>query len=392
MTKSGIAIATVAVFGVVFAGVTAALRVDKLWRDRSYNESSIFKKPSVTLQPVKLDNTGNAPDFRAAAKLILPSVVNITTQIDGADFFGRHITQDGAGSGVILTDDGYIVTNNHVVRTDMGFGRSRLVDKVLVTLTDGRNLPASVVGTDPRSDLAVIKVNANGLKPIDVGDSAKLEVGQWVIAVGNPLGFENTLSVGVVSNVGRQLPGSGDAVFIDGIQTDAAINPGNSGGALCTADGQLVGINSSIATTTRANIGIGFAIPSNRMRQVVDDIVKFGYAKYGRIGIQLIRRQGVLGVPDAREELKQRTNASSEPPSEGAVVVDVEADSPAGTAGVHELDVVTEVNGKPVKDIEDFQKVVSPLRPGAEVALKLWSAGQVKSVKFTLSDVGKASL
>ena len=320
-------------------------------------------------------------------------MVSIDTQVEGQNYFGEYVVQDYAqGSGVVIAAEGYIVTNNHVVRANVGFGRTQIADKVRVTFSDGKSYPAKVVGTDPRSDLAVLKIERAGLVPIEMGDSSKVEVGQWVVAVGNPLGFENTLSVGVVSNIGRQLPGTGNAVFIDGIQTDAAINHGNSGGALCTADGALVGISSSIATTTNANIGIGFAIPVNRMQQVVDDIVKFGYAKYGQMGVSILPRPGVLGVPEARAELKRLTNSPSEPPSAGAVVRDVQAGSVAAIAGMKDFDVITEINGKKIEDVEDFQKILSPLRPGAVVDCKVWSAGQMKTVKVSLSDAGRASL
>jgi len=194
-----------------------------------------------------------------------------------------------------------------------------------------------------------------------------------------------------VSNVGRQLPGSGEAVFIDGIQTDAAINHGNSGGALCTADGTIIGISSSIATTTNANIGTGFAIPVNRVKQVVDDILKFGYAKNGQMGVRVLQQQGILGIAEARAELKSRTNSSTEPPSYGAVILNVQPGSAATKSGLRDLDVVTEINGKKIEDVVDFQKILSPLRPGAKVDCKFWSAGQPKSASMTLEDTGKAS-
>lgn len=389
MTKAKTFLTAAAAFGVVFAGVTAALKFNE-W---TQSQSSVFKRSGLNkdlFQNVSLDQVGNSPDFRLAAKRILPSVVSIDTQVEGETFFGERYVRDySSGSGVVVSQDGYIVTNNHVVRANLGFGRTQVLDKVRVTLSDGSTVPAQVVGTDPRADLAVLKVAKSGLTPISVGDSRKVEVGQWVVAVGNPLGFENTLSVGVVSNVNRQLPGTGDAVFIDGIQTDAAINHGNSGGALCNADGELVGICSSIATTTNANIGIGFAIPANRMKQVVDDIIKFGYAKYGQSGIQVWNTAGGLGIAEAREEIKRRTSSPVEPPKEGAVVVEIEPNSVAAQAGVHTLDVVTEVNGNKVADFEDFRKFLSPLRPGTQVELKVWSAGKEKLVKLTLTDAGK---
>jgi S1-C subfamily serine protease len=382
----------VGVFATIFVAVTAALK----FNEQSKTRSSIFSQAPARetwIQNAGLDSVPQSLDFRLAAKKILPSVVSVDTQVEGENFFGERVVQDySQGSGVIVSADGYIVTNNHVIRAQVGFGRSQIANRVLVHFSDGKSAEAKVIGTDPRSDLAVLKVDRSGLSPIQVGDSSKVEVGQWVIAVGNPLGFENTLSVGVVSNVGRQLPGSGDAVFIDGIQTDAAINHGNSGGALCTSDGSLVGINSSIASTTNANIGIGFAIPSKRMKQVVDDIIKFGYAKYGQLGVQVWKRPDGLSFAEAREELKSRTSSPGEPPSQGCVVLDVSSGSPAETAGLKPLDVITEINNQKIVDFVDFQKILSPMGPSAEVNIKVWSAGKVKSIKAVLTDVGKASL
>lgn len=389
MTKAKTFFMAAAAFGVVFAGVTAALKFDE-W---SRTQGSVFKKPGPPadlFKNVSLDQSSNSPDFRLAAKRILPSVVSIDTQVEGETFFGERYVRDySSGSGVVVTPDGYIVTNNHVVRANLGFGRTQILDKVRVTLSDGSSIPAKVVGTDQRADLAVLKVQKSGLTPIAVGDSSKVEIGQWVVAVGNPLGFENTLSVGVVSNLGRQLPGSGDAVFIDGIQTDAAINHGNSGGALCNANGELVGICSSIATTTDANIGIGFAIPVNRMKQVVDDIIKFGYAKYGQTGIRVWDNPGGLNIAGARAEIQRRTQSPAEPPQEGAVIVDVQSGSAAAQAGLHDLDIVTSVNGRKVSDFQDYRKLVSPMKPGEQVEIKVWSAGKERLVKLTLTDAGK---
>lgn len=392
MSKTKIAIGLILTFGAVFCGVVAALKFSEFTR----NKPSIFANNQGRekwIQNVSLEQIPQSLDFRIAAKKIMPSVVSIDTQIEGENFFGERVVQDYAqGSGVVVSADGYVVTNNHVIRANVGFGRSQIADKVRVTFSDGKSASAKVVGSDPRSDIAVLKVDRTGLTPIQLGDSTKLEIGQWVIAVGNPLGFENTLSVGVVSSIGRQLPGSSDAVFIDGIQTDAAINHGNSGGALCTSDGALVGISSSIATTTNANIGIGFAIPSNRMKQVVDDIIEFGYAKYGQAGVSVWKRQAGLTVPEARDELKKRTNSATEPPTQGAVVLEIDPASPASKAGLKELDVLLEINGKKIADSVDYLKVISPLRPGTKVSCKVWSGGKTKDVSFELADAGKASL
>ena len=184
------------------------------------------------------------------------------------------LRETGQGSGVILSKNGIIVTNNHVVEVPND-PEHAIVEQVKVRLQDKRVFTAKVVGRDRRADLAVLKIEATDLQPIEVGDSSKLEIGQWVVAVGNPLGFDNTVSVGVVSSLGRSL-GLENSFLLDGIQTDAAINPGNSGGALTDAAGQLVGINAAIASGNGGSVDIGFAIPVNTVRRVVDQILKFG--------------------------------------------------------------------------------------------------------------------
>ena len=206
-------------------------------------------------------------DFSAAAKKASPSVVSVDQYRDvPRGLFSDEVTtrKTGTGSGVIISDSGYIVTNNHVVSG---------AKQVRVRLDDGRAYDAKVLGTDSRSDLAVIKVDAKNLHAIEIGSSKDVQVGQWVLAVGNPLGFDDTVSVGVVSSLRRNLA-VGDQGMVDAIQTDAAINAGNSGGALCNSQGQLIGINAAIASTNGGSIGIGFAIPVDRVKTVVDDIVK----------------------------------------------------------------------------------------------------------------------
>jgi S1-C subfamily serine protease len=383
MRKSTMALLAVGGFALVFGAVLAALQLNRVLESRT--EPKVERPREGWLVNASADPLA-AGDFRAAAKRAVESVVSIDTQVEGENWFGERVVQSaGQGSGVILSSTGTIVTNNHVLRA-RSFRGDRLVDKVNVTFYDGSTSPAKIVGTDPRSDLAVLKVEKTNLKPIVVGDSGKLEVGEWVLAIGNPLGYENTLSVGVVSNVGRQLPGGGNSIFIDGIQTDAAINMGNSGGALTNARGELVGINTAIASIGGGSIGIGFAIPVNRMRQVVEDILKNGYARYGSLGVEILRRPGVLTVPDAREELRRRTGAKSDPPDKGVVVMNVAQDSAAFRAGIRPLDVITEMSGKSLTDIEDFSKQMSPRRPGDRVQLKVWSAGTVKSLSVALDE------
>ncbi len=190
---------------------------------------------------------------------MMPTVVSIDTAVEVEDWVGNRESQPvGQGSGVVITTDGYIVTNNHVITVPTRGGQSRVADVVQVTFSDGRSMAARVIGTDPFSDIAFLKVEATNLQAIEMGDSDRLEVGQWVMAIGNPLGYENTLSVGVVSSVGRALPTGGTSVLVDAIQTDAAINQGNSGGALTDASGRLIGINSAIASRTGVRLGLAF--------------------------------------------------------------------------------------------------------------------------------------
>ncbi len=323
------------------------------------------------------------PDFRAAAKRILPSIVSITTLNEGENWFGeRFIEPAGSGSGVVISKSGYIVTNNHVVT----MGGRRLADKIVVKFHDGKSEEASLVGRDPRADIAVLKVKRQDIAPVTMGDSANLEPGEWAIAAGNPLGFEQTISVGVVSSLGRPLRSQDYAVFVDGIQTDAAINQGNSGGALCDSQGRLVGINTMIASTDQGSVGIGFAIPVNRVKSVVDDIVKYGHAKYGRIGLAVRNDSSVLSVPAARRQLMQIVQTTSEPPSKGVLVQQVYQNGPAALAGVRRWDVLTSINGKPMNETMDYQVYMSDKKPGESLTIVLWSAGETKTVKVTLDE------
>ncbi len=368
------------VFVAAFAAVFVALQLNS--KIQSQTPTSLFSKPDViTAIPAQLSNT--PADFKAASKRILESVVSIDTQSQGEDFFGRRFVQQaGSGSGVIISEDGYVVTNNHVV-TDQG----RQVDRVAVVFSDGKSVEAEVVGRDPRSDIAVLKIKQSGLKPIQIGNSDKLEIGEWVIAAGNPLGYRNTISVGVVSSKGRPLTAEDSAIFVDGIQTDAAINQGNSGGALCDAQGNLVGINVAIASNSGGSIGIGFAIPVNRMKLVVDDIIKNGSVKYGTTGF-FVRDDSsiVLNLNRYRQQLKRAVGTENEPPNNGVVIGQVESGSPAARAGIRPLDVILSVNGKAMKELRDYQVFIADKRPGEKLELKIWSVGTEKSVTLVLVD------
>lgn len=368
------------VFVSCFLGVLAALQIGRLISPPSTHvvrESPIYQVP-LTQAGLYPGGEGGMLDFRAASKKVMPSVVTVDQFRQGVNFYGDPTgeMQTGTGSGVILSSDGIIVTNNHVVA-----GASR----VTVRTSDHRTFTAKVLGTDPRSDIAVLKIDANNLTPIEIGDSDKLQVGEWVIAVGNPLGFENTVSVGVVSSLGRSI-GVENSMLTDAIQTDAAINPGNSGGALTDANGRLIGINAVIASPTRASVGIGFAIPVNRVRKIVNDIRTIGYAQYAGLGVRYdMRLIGALEIASFREAYAREVGAN--PPSYGIIVSEVSADSAAGKAGVHQNDVLLEIDGKSLKNPMTLTEVLNRKNPGDKVSLKFWSQGQTKTAEATLQAI-----
>lgn len=357
----------------VFTGAFLALRADRALEDR-YVAETAGNWPEV--RPASLD-AGSAPaDFRAAVKKVLPSVVSVDKSERIRRFFSNEVElrQTGTGSGVIISKDGYILTNNHVVQG---------ADLVKVRLSDKRSFDAKVVGTDPRSDLAVLKINAPNLVAAEMADSSKLEIGEWVIAVGNPLGFSNTVSVGVVSSLNRTLP-TQESILVNSIQTDAAINQGNSGGALANASGQVVGINSAIASNSGGSIGLGFSIPINRAKQVVEDILKFGRVRYGWLGVS-IYREGTLADPSVREALTQEFGQT--PPAKGLLVTRVLSTSPAAKSGIQQYDIITALDGKELSDPVDYYTIMTDKRPGDTVRLNVWSRGTSKDVTVKLEDL-----
>jgi S1-C subfamily serine protease len=317
------------------------------------------------------------PDFRQAAKRIMPSVVSVDRLERIQDFWTDQVsvTPTATGSGVIVSSDGYILTNNHVVEQ---------ADSVQVRLADQRQFQAKVVGTDPRSDIAVIKIDAPNLVPAEIGSSSKLEVGEWVLAVGNPLGYANTVSAGVVSSLKRTLSTNENALLIDTIQTDAAINQGNSGGALADAQGRLVGINSAIATQNGGSVGIGFAIPIDRARRVADEIVKYGRARYGELGVEIFARPGLLQSDTVRQEISERVGAM--PPSTGVIVRQVDPGSAASQAGIEPLDVLLEIDGKSLPDPFSYMIAMADKRPNEHVQIAYWSKGKRKTAEVVLQD------
>jgi putative serine protease PepD len=310
----------------------------------------------------------SAPDgsVQAAAAKVLPSVVKI----------GVATSQGAAtGSGIVISQDGLIVTNNHVV-AGVGSG-----GKISVNLSDGRTVSATIVGTDPLTDLAVIRANAKDLKPAVLGKSGNLGVGQGVVAIGSPFGLEETVTSGIVSALNRPVTSGSEnqdsTTVFPAIQTDAAINPGNSGGALIDLAGQVVGINSAIKTaggsgqSEGGNIGLGFAIPIDQAKPIIDELVAKGKATHARLGVQ---------VGDAQ---------SSDGLQQGATLGEVTAGGAADKAGLQKGDIVTSVDGKAIASGDALVAAVRSHRPNDEVSITLTRAGKTQTVKATLgSDNG----
>lgn len=363
-----------------FIGVFGALQADHYFTTKPTD--SIFTNAPVKSNLISATyspGVAAAPfDFTGAAKKASPSVVSVDQyhNVPVGMFSDEVATQKtGTGSGVIVSESGYIVTNNHVVSG---------ATQVRVRLDDGRAFDAKVLGTDPRSDLAVIQIDAKNLTPMEIGSSKDVQVGQWVLAVGNPLGFDDTVSVGVVSSLKRSLP-VGSNGMVDAIQTDAAINPGNSGGALCNSQGQLIGINSAIASTTGLSIGIGFAIPVDRVKAVVDDIVKLGYARYAGLGITYDPRvEGLLADPRFRSLLTEQSG-SANPPDHGIVVSSSTGN--AAKSGIEKWDVILAVNDQEVNGTFDINKVLVPMKPGDKVKVKFWHKGKEQTQTVVLQEV-----
>lgn len=350
-----------------------------------------------------MSSTGN-PDFTQAAAAVSPGVVHIQVTVSGRnsggggggspfdmfeEFFGAPQQRRGnsrpmtaSGSGVIISPDGYIVTNNHVVEE---------ADKIEVVLTDKRSYEAKVIGRDPNFDLALIKVNATGLPMVKLGNSDNVQIGEWVLAVGYPLGLQSTVTAGIISAKGRQIGILGESQQPRGyggygqqqeqiintavesfLQTDAVINRGNSGGALVNARGELIGINSAIASPTGTYAGYGFAIPINLAKKIVDDFKEFGSVKRGYIGVTF---------SEVNADIRSKYGISD---VNGLFVSDVVKGGAAEAAGLKSGDIITKVEGKTIYGSPDLQEHVARLRPGDKVKLTYKRDGKEKEVNLTL--------
>ena len=336
----------------------------------------------------RLSLTGS---YSYAAKKAMPSVVNIFTSKKVAvnphqkyledpnfrQFFGDQLDdldsqsqpENSLGSGVIVSEQGLILTNNHVVAA---------ADEIEIALADGRKMSAKVVGTDPDTDLALIKVNADHLPAITFASSDRLSVGDVVLAIGNPFGVGQTVTQGIVSALGRNHLGIN--IFENFIQTDASINPGNSGGALIDTDGNLVGVNSAIYSRNGGSMGIGFAIPATLARQVMEQIVSQGTVTRGWIGIE---------AQDITPELAESFKLSKQ---QGALIAGVLRNSPADNAGLRAGDILLEIEGKPVVDSPGMLNLIAVLKPNQKARLKIARAEKALNVTIIIGKRPKPSL
>lgn len=318
--------------------------------------------------------------FAPIAKKVVPSVVNISSSrvirtqelypfMDDPlfrRFFGpipRELRERSLGSGVVVSPDGYILTNNHVVEG---------ANDIEVSFGDESQIPARIIGTDARTDVAVVKLDRNKLTPMILADSSAVEVGDVVLAVGNPFGIGRTVTMGIVSATSRG--NLGIETEEDFIQTDAAINPGNSGGALVNTRGELIGISTAILSPTGGNLGIGFAVPSNKARFVMEQIAKSGKVRRGYLGVT---------IQNLTPELAKRLGITND---HGALIRDVESGSPAERAGLRPGNVVVEINGKPVTDGRDLQRALSEASPGSAVTLTIIRDGRQNHISVTLGE------
>jgi len=348
-----------------------------------------FTNPAPTIKMAQRSEAAAGRGYSAVVKRVLPAVVNISSskvvketaqqmpqgldpffrQFFGDDFGQKfNVPQErrekALGSGVIVSPEGYILTNNHVVDG---------AKEVTVTLHDKREMKARVIGTDPRTDIAVLKIDGSNFPALTLADSSKVEVGDVVLAIGNPFGVGQTVTAGIVSATGRS--GLGIEQVEDFIQTDAPINPGNSGGALVDDEGHLIGINTAIISgNSGGNQGIGFAVPINMARHDMDEILVHGKVEHGYLGI----------LPqDVTPSLAKAFNSNG---TSGALVGQVTPNSPAAKAGLKEGDIIVEVNGQPVADANQLRSKIGMMDPNTTATLKVMRGGKMENISVTLGE------
>jgi Do/DeqQ family serine protease len=381
---------------IVLVSLVAGLLAGIVLTGRLRSDEVAIAQPAHPPATADIQRTSTAapatalPDFTRVAEQTVRAVANISSiqvvrqrtspffydpffeQFFGdSGFGGRERYESSLGSGVIVSSDGYVVTNNHV----LGGGR---IDRVTVSFGDRRELEATIVGVDAWTDLALLKVPASNLPAMTWGDSSRLKVAEWVIAVGNPYQLSQSVSLGIVSALGRS--GMGISAYEDFIQTDAAINPGNSGGALVNARGELIGINTAIYSQSGGYQGIGFAVPSNLARRIIDDLRQFKEVRRGSIGYLVVQP---LTTGIAKE--------LGAPTTDGLVVVGMRQ-GPAAQAGIEQYDIILSVNEQPVSDASSLLKLVADAQIGSTVTIEVLRDGKRRSFKVPVEQQGQRPL
>lgn len=346
--------------------------------DRGNTTASNFNyvsHPTSSIMPVN--------DFTVAASKTVNGVVHVKTEIEvqnaynpWADFFGdgsgiEPYVQKGSGSGVIISDDGYIITNNHVIEG---------ADNIEVSMNDNRSYSAKLIGTDPTTDIAVLKIEGSHFPSLKIGDSEAVKIGEWVLAVGNPFDLTSTVTAGIVSAKGRNInllssdPGREIFPIESFIQTDAAVNPGNSGGALVNTNGELIGINTAIASRTGSFSGYSFAVPSSIASKVAEDLIKYGQVQRAYIGVRI------------RPVTETLANDYNLPNVKGIHVNSLTENGAAYDAGIKSGDVILQINSKEVNSVPQLQEQISKYRPGDNVTVTVWRGGIEKKILVELRD------
>jgi Do/DeqQ family serine protease len=365
-------------FLMVIAGAFVAVWAYSTFVDKQ-QVVTITEKQPMRYASLAADSNVQLPDLTFAAEKSIHTVVHIATQsMRGGgwssgnpffdEFFGLRNQQpqlaQGFGSGVIISENGYIITNNHVIEN---------AQNIKVILNDKREFEAKLIGTDPSTDIALLKVDADGLQFLTYGDSNALQLGEWVLAVGNPFNLTSTVTAGIVSSLGRNLRINEDQYSIESfIQTDAAVNPGNSGGALVNQQGNLVGINTAIASRTGSYTGYSFAVPVTIVKKVVEDLKKYGEVQRALLGVN---------IEDVNADIAKELKLDR---VEGVVVGGVPENGAAKEAGIKEKDVIVQVDGFPIKTTAALQEKVSQYRPGDKVDVVVIRDGEKKQFKVTL--------
>ena len=357
--------------GAVTIGAVAALAGAYSLGHRSADASQVVKTAD-TNTTVDAGVRAGTPDFSDIVASYGPAVVNISAKhIAGASGSqgedGADQSSSALGSGFIISQDGYILTNNHVVDG---------ANVVTVKLKDKREFPAQVIGTDKQSDVAVLKIEAGTLPTVKIGDPAQSKVGEWVVAIGSPYGFDNTVTSGIISAKARNMP---DEHYTSFIQTDVPVNPGNSGGPLFNLKGEVIGINSMIYSRTGGFQGLSFAIPIDEAIRVKNDLVKTGHVSRGRLGVGI----GPMDSSTAK-------SLGLDKP-QGALVGTVDPDGPAAKAGIQAGDVILSVNGQPVTEASDLPAQIAGLTPGASADVGVWRNGSRKNLSVTVGVMPGAS-